>query len=162
MPKRRPTPEEFAAQLQRTLQRKRDAVRRKRAAEPEYFRQKSREFNARNPGYSTAHTRAYAAAHPGHHAARRAKKLNRLPAWTDLGAIDEVYLLAKEFRNAGLNVEVDHIYPLQGWNVCGLHVIENLRVCLKRNNMAKGIRHPADTPGPECPYNFVGNDFDDV
>jgi hypothetical protein len=159
MPKPRLSPEEFAAQLQRTLQRKRDAVRRKRAAEPEYFRQKAREFSARNPGYFTTYSRAYADAHPGLGAARRAQKLNRLPPWADLDAIDDVYRLAREFRDAGLDVEVDHIYALQGWNVCGLHVVENLRVCLKRANQSKGIRHPVDTPGPECPFHFVGNDY---
>ena len=75
-------------------------------------------------------TNAWAAAH---HAA----KLQRTPAWADLNAIKVIYQDATEFREAGLEVDVDHIIPLQGEFVSGLHVPENLRVCLSSVNRSK-------------------------
>lgn len=68
---------------------------------------------------------------------RRAALLNRTPAWSDLKAIEEVYRDASEFRQAGVEVDVDHIIPLQGELVSGLHVPGNLRVCLSSVNRSK-------------------------
>lgn len=69
--------------------------------------------------------------------ARRTALLHRTPAWADLAAIEEVYRDAAEFRAAGLVVDVDHIIPLQGDVVSGLHVPNNLRVCLSSVNRSK-------------------------
>lgn len=68
---------------------------------------------------------------------RRAALLCRTPAWSDLNAIEEVYRDAAEFRQAGIDVDVDHVIPLQGKLVSGLHVPNNLRVCLSSNNRSK-------------------------
>jgi len=37
----------------------------------------------------------------------------------------------------GIQYHVDHIIPLQGENVCGLHIAANLRVIPARDNLAK-------------------------
>ena len=54
-------------------------------------------------------------------AQRRALKLQATPPWADLNKIREVY------RNCPEGYQVDHIVPLQGELVCGLHVENNLQ-----------------------------------
>jgi hypothetical protein len=62
-------------------------------------------------------------------ALRRATKLKQTPAWADLEKIQEVYDLARELSwlsEGGL--EVDHVVPLRGKQVRGLHVHYNLEI----------------------------------
>jgi len=89
----------------------------------------------------------------GYHAAlaakRRATKLNATPAWLteeQLLEIKLLYLFVAERRKlTGLDLEVDHIVPLQGENVCGLHVPWNLQVLTASENASKGNRfNPED------------------
>ena len=76
--------------------------------------------------------------HGAHAAARRAQKRNAMPAWADRAAIVAIYTEAKARRKAtGQDWHVDHIIPLCGKNVCGLHVAENLRIILARDNLRK-------------------------
>ena len=70
---------------------------------------------------------------------RRAAKLQRTPKW-DLEAhlIQAKYQLANMLtRETGKPYHVDHIIPLQGKKVCGLHVFSNLRVILGEENVKK-------------------------
>ena len=69
--------------------------------------------------------------------ASRAKKLNATPSWANKKKIAEVYDFAQEFRECGFDVHVDHIVPLRGKQVSGLHVEQNLRVCLASVNLRK-------------------------
>jgi hypothetical protein len=79
-------------------------------------------------------------------AKHRAKLLNAIPTWADLAAIERLY---KEAAASGMHV--DHVYPLQGKTVCGLHVANNLRLLTPLENLKKGnrVHDIADVPENE-------------
>ena len=72
---------------------------------------------------------------------RRAAKLQRTPSWLTKDHLDEIetfYTAALAFRiYTGLTYHVDHIVPLQGKKVCGLHVPWNLQVISATDNLKK-------------------------
>lgn len=69
---------------------------------------------------------------------RRIAKRKRTPIWSDKYEIEEIYQTAKRISlNTGIKHEVDHIIPLQGELVSGLHVPENLQIIPKRENRKK-------------------------
>ena len=75
-------------------------------------------------------------------AKRRAMKLQRTPKWADFEKIEDVFAQAQAAREFFPEVEwnVDHVYPLQGNWVSGLHVHENLQVLPGVENSRKGAR----------------------
>jgi hypothetical protein len=73
--------------------------------------------------------------HKACEARRRATKLNATPPWADLDAIKEFY------RNCPKGYHVDHIAPLKGKNICGLHVLDNLQYLTATENIKKGNRY---------------------
>lgn len=70
-------------------------------------------------------------------ARRRAVKLNATPPWVDRKELQKIYAEAAKRRRAGENVHVDHIVPLRGKNVCGLHVPWNLQIIPAHENLSK-------------------------
>lgn len=75
---------------------------------------------------------------------RRANKLRATPEWADLNKIQEVYIKSKELSEVlGIKLEVDHIIPLQGKNVCGLHIWENLQLLEESINRSKSNKTTA-------------------
>jgi hypothetical protein len=72
-------------------------------------------------------------------AKRRATKLRATPVWANLKAIEAIYAASARISKClGIEHHVDHIVPLLGKNVCGLHVHNNLQVLPAKLNIAKG------------------------
>jgi hypothetical protein len=67
-------------------------------------------------------------------ARRRARKLQATPTWSDKSKIYNIY------KNTPKGFHVDHIVPLKGKNVCGLHVSWNLQYLTPAENRRKSNR----------------------
>lgn len=68
---------------------------------------------------------------------RRAKKIQATPRWlsqTGLAEMATFYSIAKWYKT---KMHVDHIVPLNGKTVCGLHVPWNLQILSAKDNVAK-------------------------
>lgn len=90
----------------------------------EKSRKRHKEWVANNPDYKAkknAWTRN-----------RQAMKLNATPSWANKEKMEELYVVGKYW-----GLEVDHIVPLNGDAVCGLHVENNLQLLTKTYNIQK-------------------------
>jgi len=120
-----------------------------RAADPKKYQdettQRVREWRLKNPKLYAEHARKWRAENPevkaAQCAARRAGKAKRTPAWlsekqrTDIAC---AYKTARRITDETMvEHQVDHIVPLNGVKVCGLHVPWNLQVITARNNRRK-------------------------
>jgi hypothetical protein len=75
---------------------------------------------------------------------RRAAKLKATPVWLNkkmLADIEVKYVEANKKSCENIKYSVDHIVPLQGKNVCGLHVSWNLQILTIEDNSKKGNRY---------------------
>jgi hypothetical protein len=75
---------------------------------------------------------------------RQAKLLQRTPKWL---TVDDIWLMREAYSLAQLRTQmfgfawhVDHILPLQGKVVSGLHVPQNLQVISWADNLSKANR----------------------
>ena len=99
---------------------------------------------------TAAETRRYYQRYPekanARYAKHRAAKFKAIPSWVgpeEEFLIEEAYSLAKlRTKMFGFLWSVDHIFPLQGKEVCGLHVPLNLRVIPAKENSSKGNSFP--------------------
>jgi hypothetical protein len=76
-------------------------------------------------------------------AANRADRIMRAPAWADKERIKAYYNVCAFFNevNGYAKYHVDHIIPLNGKKVSGLHVHNNLQVIPAVENLRKGARY---------------------
>ena len=104
--------------------------RKRRQENPERIREYFRKWRHENPDKANARN-----------AKRRAYKLQRTPHWLteeEVFMIKEAYSLAKlREKTTGIKWHVDHIVPLQGDTVSGLHCPENLQVIPWSENISK-------------------------
>ena len=106
----------------------------KRAQHPEYVEMK-KQYYLENKAEYRARARAAYAKDPSKAKAksvlRQVSKIQRTPAWADQDKITEFY------RNCPEGYHVDHIVPLRGKNVSGLHVHTNLQYLTAEENLKK-------------------------
>lgn len=120
-----------------------------KAKNPDLPRQRAADWYQANTEQHKATMAAYFASEP-HLRARlsskaRAQKLQRTPDWLtedDVWLINEFYQLAfLRTQLTGVAWHVDHVIPLRGRNVSGLHVPANLQVIPEAANLKKGNRY---------------------
>jgi 5-methylcytosine-specific restriction endonuclease McrA len=116
------------------------------AENPEKFRAEFRTWRAANPEKARDAVKAWARENPDRVKAQNAKyracKLSRTPRWLSpqhKAAIVEIYECARLLELlTDEPYEVDHIVPLQGKLVSGLHVPWNLQILTASENSRKG------------------------
>jgi len=105
-----------------------------RLANPEKYKESSTRYINNNRGTIVAKVTAY-----------RINKNKRTPKWVDSEEswlIKEVYRLAADrTKNTGIEWHVDHIIPLHGKKVSGLHTISNLQVIPGKSNKCKSNKY---------------------
>jgi len=115
-------------------------------ANPDKLLARSKAYHKANREKLLARMKAWQKANPDKNNARNAKRrgcrLQATPPWLTadhLAEIQEWYTIAQEIQWLSEEpLEVDHIIPLQGTNVCGLHVPWNLQILPKSENIKKG------------------------
>lgn len=108
-----------------------EKARNKRAAWREnhkaYMSEYGKLYRQLNPGKELAKTRRYHLA-----------KINAAPKWLTKEQIQEMQRI---YENCPKGYEVDHIVPIQGKNVKGLHVPWNLQCLSKEDNRKKSNKY---------------------
>lgn len=78
----------------------------------------------------------------------RANKDRRMPVWADRAKIEQVYQCAQNLsKSSGVEQCVDHIVPLAGRLVSGLHVDANLQILTRPENSRKSNNFDPITSG---------------
>lgn len=86
----------------------------------ELARKRSQDWRKRNLAYDAFRARTY-----------KARKLKAIPSWANLEKIQDIY------KNCPKGYHVDHIVPLKGVIVSGLHVENNLQYLPALENIRK-------------------------
>lgn len=77
----------------------------------------------------------------------RAQKLKATPSWVNHDLVADIYKQASSMIDeCGKVYHVDHIVPLQGETVCGLHVEYNLQILKGELNLSKQNRFWPNMP----------------
>lgn len=98
----------------------------------------------RNPEYPSNFYKANKERYIAASARRRAAQESATPSWltaVDKAMIQEMYDVSEaRYIQTGIKHHVDHIVPINGKNVAGMHVPWNLQVITAHENLSKGWR----------------------
>lgn len=98
--------------------------------DPDYYNKRNRHYYKNNKSYMLWKSRKY-----------KSDVKQALPPWANIKAIADIYRTCTEIsKNTGVKHHVDHIVPLKGKTVCGLHVENNLRVITAEENFSKSAK----------------------
>lgn len=110
--------------------------------------ERSTSWNNRNPESRKRSRDKYRKKHKARvqasNKARYARKMQAMPKWANeqKDLIEALYVEAQRLTSeTGIPHQVDHIVPLRGKNVSGLHCHENLQVITAEANRRKGNKH---------------------
>jgi hypothetical protein len=97
----------------------------------DYLKKYLKDYYLKNPHYLRMRSATYRAA------------LNKaIPKWACFDEIKKIYEKAKAMTDeTGVQYEVDHVIPLRGKNVCGLHCHTNMQILTAEENIAKSNKH---------------------
>jgi len=117
------------------------------AANKEKIAARKKQWRQDNKAQRAAYYKAYAATPEGkagnaaREGKRRAAKMNRTMSWTETQDIAELYAFCQKLDNH----HVDHVIPLQGELVSGLHVYDNLQIIPAADNHSKNNQFKVGT-----------------
>jgi hypothetical protein len=114
----------YHVNAEKLREKRRNAYMENLETERETAKLRSRFWRKNNPNHRNALKAAY-----------KASKIARTPKWADKIAIIKFY------KSCPKGFHVDHIYPMRGKYVSGLHVIGNLQYLSAADNMKKNNRY---------------------
>jgi len=100
----------------------------------ENFHKNSNRSDGLNSYCKTCQNKLTAVTSAERQARYKAAKLQRIPCWLTL---EELELISKFYAECPEGHQVDHIIPLQGVNVSGLHTLSNLQYLTATENNSK-------------------------
>ena len=116
----------------------------------QYFREHKAKWSAKNKQYTKNYTKMRLFMYPEKNrfyvGLRNQRQKRATPAWlseSQIGEMKNLYLHARDCEIVtGEKYHVDHIVPIKGRNVCGLHVPWNLQILPSDVNLSKGNNMP--------------------
>ena len=103
-------------------------------ANPERVKEANKRMDSKRKGTNLARWRAY-----------DDKLKMATPPWAIADDIRMYYEVADVLSRGGVKFHVDHMLPVRGKTVCGLHVQDNLQVIPALQNWRKGNRIQPET-----------------